>query len=205
VRRSRPRAAVVAALVAVGVLVVPVVLEARSISEVGYFWQGRYTLPLAVGVPLVLAAGSRSRAGRPLLVLLLTALAACHLVGYVVALGRYTVGQGNGLGLVDEQWAPPLPALVLAVAFARSCCSGRPCCSAASGSRAQRRTAARTRRLRPPTARPTGAPPSAGWYRRAPERPPGSYADGQRCDSPGVGRWPASRRTASLLRKANSL
>ena len=118
VRRSRPRAVAVAGLLAVGVLVVPVVLEARSISDVGYFWQGRYTLPLAVGVPLVLAAGSRASARRPLLALLLTVVAACHLVVYVVALGRYTVGTGNGLGLVDEQWAPPLPALVLAAAFA---------------------------------------------------------------------------------------
>jgi peptidoglycan/LPS O-acetylase OafA/YrhL len=123
-RRSRPRAVAVAGLLAVGVLVVPVALEARSISDVGYFWQGRYTLPLAVGVPLVLAAGSRASARRPLLALLLTVLAACHLVGYVVALGRYTVGTGNGLGLVDEQWAPPLPALVLATAFALTLVAG---------------------------------------------------------------------------------
>jgi uncharacterized membrane protein len=101
----------------VGVLVVPVVLEARSISEGGYFWQGRYTLPLAVGLPLLAAASSRSRARQPGLVLLIAVLAVCHLVSYVVTLGRYTVGTGQGLGLVGGDWAPPLPALTLVVAF----------------------------------------------------------------------------------------
>jgi hypothetical protein len=70
--------------------------RARSISDVGYFWQGRYTLPLAVGVPLVAAAGSRARLGRRSLALLLAVLAVCHLVGYVITLGRYTVGPATG-------------------------------------------------------------------------------------------------------------
>jgi len=104
-------------LLAVAVVAVPVTLEARSISEVGYFWQGRYTLPLAVGLPLLAAASSRTRAGRWATPVLLGVLAVCHLVSFVVALGRYTVGKGQGLGLLGGDWAPPLPALVLVVAF----------------------------------------------------------------------------------------
>jgi hypothetical protein len=92
-------------LLAVAVVAVPVVLEARSISEVGYFWQGRYSLPLAVGLPLVAAAGSRAAARRPAALLLIAVLAACHLVSYVIALGRYTVGTGRGLGLTGGAWA----------------------------------------------------------------------------------------------------
>jgi hypothetical protein len=116
--RSRARSSVVVLLLVVGVLAVPVVLEARSISDVGYFWQGRYTLPLALGVPLVAAAGSRLRPHRAAVALLLAVLVVCHLVGFVITLGRYTVGMGNGLGLLDGRWAPPLPPLVLVGAFA---------------------------------------------------------------------------------------
>ena len=123
-RRQAPRVVAVTVLLVIGVLAVPVVLEARSISEVGYFWQGRYTLPLAVGVPLVAVAGSRARLGRRTLALLLAVLAGCHLVGYVVTLGRYTVGTGNGLGLIDVQWEPPLPAPVLVGAFAVALLAG---------------------------------------------------------------------------------
>jgi len=118
-RRATPRSVGLVVLLAGGVLAVPVVLEARSISEVGYFWQGRYTLPLAVGLPLVAAASSRGRPGHPprATALLLAVLVACHLVSYVTALGRYTVGTGQGLGLVGGDWSPPLPALTLVVAF----------------------------------------------------------------------------------------
>jgi len=71
-----------------------------------------------VGVPLLAAAGARGRSARWVPALLATVLAVCHVVGYVIALGRYTVGTGQGLGLVDGDWAPPLPALVLVIAFA---------------------------------------------------------------------------------------
>ena len=45
----------------IAAVVVPVLLEARSVSEKGLIWQGRYTLPLAVGVP-ILAAFAATRA-----------------------------------------------------------------------------------------------------------------------------------------------
>jgi hypothetical protein len=116
-RRAAPRSVGLTVLLAVAVVAVPVVLEARSVSDVGYFWQGRYTLPLAVGVPLVAAWSSRLPAGRRVPAALIAVVAVCHLVSYVVTLGRYTVGTGQGLGLVDGDWAPPLPALTLVLAF----------------------------------------------------------------------------------------
>jgi len=127
--------AVLLALLVVACVLVPVALEALSANQVGFYWQGRYTLPIAVGVPVLAAVASQRPGGaaRPvprvgsgalgpltlvLLALVLLALAAAQVVSYVVALGRYTVGTGNGLGLTDVAWAPPLPAPVLAVAFA---------------------------------------------------------------------------------------
>ena len=113
----RRRAALLVALV-VGAVLVPVALEVPSANAVGFFWQGRYTLPLAVGVPLVaaVAATRRRPVPVPLLAALLAVLGVCHVLGFVTALGRYTVGAGSGWGLVDVVWSPPLPALALAVA-----------------------------------------------------------------------------------------
>ena len=34
----------------------PIVLESPHIDSVGAYWQGRYWLPLAIGVPLVASA-----------------------------------------------------------------------------------------------------------------------------------------------------
>lgn len=111
------RRAVLLLTLVLGVVLVPIALEVASAEQVGFYWQGRYTLPLAVGVPLVAAVAARRPrpAPVPLLAGVLAVLAVCHLVGFVTALGRYTVGTGNGLGLVDAVWSPPLPALVLAV------------------------------------------------------------------------------------------
>src|SRR5262249_49329825 len=38
-------------------IVVPIVLESLEANQTGYIWSGRYTLPLAVGIPIVAASG----------------------------------------------------------------------------------------------------------------------------------------------------
>lgn len=48
-------------LVLLGVLVVPIMLEWPLTHRLGFFWQGRYALPVAVGVPLLAAAVLASR------------------------------------------------------------------------------------------------------------------------------------------------
>jgi hypothetical protein len=115
-RRAPARPVALVALLAVAVLAVPVILEARSISEVGYFWQGRYTLPLAVGPATARRREQpRPRAGR------------WGPARAPRSPGRLPPGQlrrrarsvhrrqGAGTRPGDGQWAPPLPALVLVV------------------------------------------------------------------------------------------
>ncbi|MCY7364382.1 MAG: DUF2142 domain-containing protein [Frankiaceae bacterium] len=118
-RRPAPLRVVLVVLLAVGCVLVPVALEVPSVNQVGFYWQGRYTLPLAVGLPVLAAVASRRPVAVPrsVLAVVLGAVGVAQVVCFVVVLGRYTVGSGNGLGLRDAAWPPPLPALVLAVAF----------------------------------------------------------------------------------------
>lgn len=89
----RERLAIVA--VAVTVLLLPVASEVASADEIGFAWQGRYSLPIAVG-GLVLAAGVLGRhvAGRPRLdlavaVLVVAPLAGAHLAAHATSMRRY--------------------------------------------------------------------------------------------------------------------
>jgi hypothetical protein len=102
--------------------VVPVGLEASQAGEIGYVWQGRYSLPLFVGIPLLAAWALEHRAPtvgrRRLEVLLVLLTLAAHWWALVGALARYTVGEGRGLGLLDPVWDPPLPPLLLVSLYA---------------------------------------------------------------------------------------
>jgi hypothetical protein len=119
---SRRFAWVVGGLIAF-VLVVPTALEAARAQEAGLYWQGRYTLPVAVGIPLVAAFGLAvterplERFGR-----LVPLLGGVFLVGQVVSyaqqLRRWTVGsRGTLLFFVDWDWSRITPPWLLLVAF----------------------------------------------------------------------------------------
>jgi hypothetical protein len=117
-------------VVALGLLValvvaVPVLLEAWQVRDIGFQWQGRYTLPLAAGVPLVAAFGAtRSRVrdldtGR-LVGVVVVGVAFAQWLAFAQALRRYSVG-ANGPILfftVRPRWDPALPAFLLLVVFA---------------------------------------------------------------------------------------
>jgi hypothetical protein len=101
----------------------PIVLEARSASTAGFFWQGRYTLPLAVGVPILAAfgfAGRRwsSRVATRVAWIVGIALGASQVLAFIQALHRYTVGTRHKFDFfASTPWEPPLPALLLTVVF----------------------------------------------------------------------------------------
>jgi hypothetical protein len=111
-------------LTAAGTAFAPVVFEAYGAHDLGYFWQSRYTLPIAVGVPLLfglaLAARDRPESNRRVVgtaVVAIGALFALHqVVAFSNALRRNTVGFGPTDRfdyIFDPIWKPPLPAWFL--------------------------------------------------------------------------------------------
>jgi hypothetical protein len=96
------------------VVALPLVVESPKLNSTGPYWQGRYWLPLIVGVPLIastasipwqLAQGLR-RAAAPGVLLIGAALIAGQIYAFTTMLGRYEVGLGAGPH-VRRRWAPP--------------------------------------------------------------------------------------------------
>jgi hypothetical protein len=110
-------------LLAVAIVALPVVFEAPRLNTTGVYWQGRYWLPLIVGIPLLASTALSARKGirgrQPSLVLvgvLVTgvALAIAQVAAFLHALHRYRSGlrPGPHPGL---RWSPPGgPVLVVA-------------------------------------------------------------------------------------------
>lgn len=106
------------AAVVVATLALPIVAQWPTIGHDGMPWQGRYTLPLAVGAPMLALAGigrARSGGGGRLVgswsrvgvsgVLL---LGAGHLAAITWALRRYAVGVHGPVTFWDDAlWSPP--------------------------------------------------------------------------------------------------
>lgn len=109
--------------VMVATVLLPRVLEFPSVQKYGFGWQGRYGLPLAVGVPLLaaFAAGCRpemlgSWAAKVTRVVV-GFLVVAHLAAFIVALRRYMVGVAGPLNFLDGPWQPPVPPVVLLAGF----------------------------------------------------------------------------------------
>jgi Predicted membrane protein (DUF2142) len=110
--------------IAAASVVVPTAVAASQMEEYGILFQGRYILPLGVGVVLI-AGRAVDEAGRDLvnrlsrvvvLVLALTVFA--HLVAIWFAARRFAVGVGGPVFFVREGWTPGISLVVpLAVAF----------------------------------------------------------------------------------------
>lgn len=116
--------AVAPVVVLAGALVLQTAAEYRSVPTMGYFWQGRYTLPVLVGVPLLAGAGLGMAAGarRPSrssvwagAVLLGTA----SFAAFAQLLRRYSVGAAGPLDFIlHPGWSPVVPIPVLLLAYA---------------------------------------------------------------------------------------
>lgn len=100
------------------VIVLPVAFEASHARDIGFVWLGRYTLPLAAGIPILAAVASRDaipRLGWRLSPTVATLLATAQLAAFVWALRRFT----GSLNLVNGgTWSPPGSSLLLVIAFA---------------------------------------------------------------------------------------
>lgn len=125
VARRRADLLAVAAVALLG-LVLPVLIQAWQAKNVGVIWQGRYSLPLVVGLPLVSAfVVQRSLAGhptlkeRPIFVVTASMLAFGQVLAFAVNLHRYVRGAGaSWFGSSPADWAPVVPSVVLVVAYA---------------------------------------------------------------------------------------
>ncbi len=94
-----------------GAVVVPAVIEASQWNQLGPVWQGRYTLPLLAGVPIL--SGwilDRHRSALPSAPSLATGLVAmvtiAHGVAYWFAIRRYAVGTYGSVWFLgaDRTW-----------------------------------------------------------------------------------------------------
>ena len=97
----------------------PVLLEAWQVRDVGYQWQGRYTLPIAVSIPLLAGFGvseaTRIRLSiRRFVAVLVVSLTVAEVVAYWLPLRDYSVGKhGPFWFFSDAIWSPRIPSLVL--------------------------------------------------------------------------------------------
>jgi Predicted membrane protein (DUF2142) len=121
---TRRQLTVLIALVA-ATIIVPVVIETTPYRTGGTFWQGRYSMPLAVGIPIVAAfvLASTTR-GRDLLtprVAWTLGITVCvaQFLAYAQNLRRYTVGaRGPLLYWWHPRWHPPgTPPVLLSLAY----------------------------------------------------------------------------------------
>jgi len=106
----------------------PVLFEVQSGHSAGYFWQGRYTLPLAAGIPIVAAitsassgASARLPIGR-LLTVVAVGLGVAQVLAFGQAIRRYAVGVHGVLNFfTDTRWSPLGGAILLCTLFALGC------------------------------------------------------------------------------------
>jgi Predicted membrane protein (DUF2142) len=102
----------------VAILALPLVLESPTYNSIGTYWQGRYWLPLIVGIPLLASTASirwhridkalrKRRWVLPISVLAIGAvLIGAQVDAFATMLRRYEVGLGPGPHL-RPRWSPP--------------------------------------------------------------------------------------------------
>lgn len=108
-------------VLAVASIVVPTLIEASQLDTLGPTWQGRYTLPLIMGVPLLCGLALdrlEPAAGRVvgrLVPWLFGSMAVAQLLSFFFTLRRYVVGVDGPVWFVTAKngWDPVVPAAVL--------------------------------------------------------------------------------------------
>lgn len=117
------RSIVALTAVVAATLLIPVVIQYPSAVAQGLPWQGRYTLPVAVGIPLLAVAivGTGALASRlaprlSVTVAVLTGLGS--FAAFAWALRRYATGAGGSLRFWSSPWQPPGGIVVLLAGMA---------------------------------------------------------------------------------------
>jgi hypothetical protein len=123
---ARRRQVAALLIVTAAIVVVPLTLESAVFGSAGgAAWQGRYGLPLAVGVPIVAAmaiasSGRGSQLAEPRLFIGAgVMLVVAHILAFAQNLRRYTVGADGEIQFWRHpQWSPPLSPLIVTIAYA---------------------------------------------------------------------------------------
>jgi hypothetical protein len=106
-------------------IVVPVLIESSQFGTAGgLLWQGRYTLPLAFGIPLLAAfvletnEGGRRLPSTRLLGAIGIVVVVAHVLAFAQNLRRYTVGYDGEIQYWRHpQWSPPVSPLLLTIGY----------------------------------------------------------------------------------------
>lgn len=112
VRPVRQRAAL--GLAIVGTAVAPVALQLPTIADSGLVWQGRYALPLAVGVPMLAAlvlrvdATESGEAHRRTARAVVPVLLVAHVAAFFWGSRRYAEGLDGQLVTAHPDWSSPV-------------------------------------------------------------------------------------------------
>lgn len=106
---------------------IPLLIAAVTYSHDGYYEQGRYFLPIAVGIPIVALANVRTNthsttSARRVLTFFGAAVALAQFLAFYFALRRYRVGVngpivGSGSLPPSQIWVPPLGTIPLEAFF----------------------------------------------------------------------------------------
>ena len=118
-----PRALVVVGLAVFATWLIPIVLESAKASDNGFIWQGRYTLPLAVAIPILAGIVCRfdlalTRSANRAAAIIAAGLIAGQALAFGEALRRYAVGTPGAIWFfTGARWNPPVPSLLLVVVY----------------------------------------------------------------------------------------
>jgi hypothetical protein len=118
---ARRRHAGALVLLMLVVVFVPVAISSGQAHRLGVIWQGRYIMPMAVGVPLMAVAlverSGALRAVRARVATVVCCVVACAaFAAFAEALRRYAVGVKGPIDYLRGRWQPPLGATALTVA-----------------------------------------------------------------------------------------
>lgn len=106
-------------------IVVPALIESTQYGNAGgSIWQGRYTLPLAFGIPILATfalgstEGARQLPTTRLLYAIGIVVGIAHVLAFVQNLRRYTVGYDGEIQYWRHpEWSPPVSPLLLTVGY----------------------------------------------------------------------------------------
>jgi hypothetical protein len=111
---SRRREALALAGLVFAIFAIPIIAQGEQAKHLGYIWQGRYTLAIAVGLPL-LATGILAKrlqlakipAESRLLLTLVSVTGFAGFLAFFFTLHRYAVGTSGPLFRIHPKWSPP--------------------------------------------------------------------------------------------------